>query len=334
MTTVGLVLFAAAPLATASAGLAFGQTAPVDPSTLTTITPRSTIFLTQIDDVKPGTGCNATTRGACLRVRFRVLQVLSDPAQQGLGSGPFDGLISGPARFTPPVGGAIAWSRQDVVSGQRYLVFSNGTGLPAMFESPTSMRKVTDDEDSVGDVELILATSGKSLRERASMVAEGIRHTRVPRTYSLAEYAEMLIAFGSEFDTEQLAQSITEMPPGTFSYGARQTLLSGLHRYLTVNKNPNDTALRVFVSAVSRFFVEVPDSPDASEPDERMPILQQYVPWIAGSVKARIALRSELSLKTAEQLIAKLDALGKGQRFPADQLERARQLVVETLAPR
>ncbi|MGA9626900.1 MAG: hypothetical protein WBL65_19945 [Bryobacteraceae bacterium] len=291
---------------------------------------RQTILLAEFDNVQRGDGSAGRIQRPVLytiKVRGRVTRILNDAGHQGLREGEFQ------MEFTESSGGmhkGVSWTDFDIQAGQQYLIFSDPKPrLAAMVELPSGAYPVTDKEDAVADVDLILHSASLTLREQASTVSAAIAGAAKARSLFLARYGAALLAAGSDSDTAALAHSIENSRESAFSNMGRDTLLYGLWSHLRELDKPPDNLCHVFVTMTARYLVGATGHPDPGPfniPDIRDPIRQNYVPWILGSERAKAVLRAAPAPALAEQVRKKALQAAADDWYSPTYLARLRQL--------
>ena len=300
-----------------------------------------TIFLTEIEQATPGEGCGQKTiyyytspAGSCrIKIRARVLRVLNDPGRSGLAPGEFESEVLPRARWSEPALGKYIWTGVGVGPGDRFVIFSHaaGLGFATMFEAPSGLYLLTGEDEVVADLELILSSSSLSPRQQASLAAEAVTSATKPRSPFLAQYALALICQASHPETADLARAIEDTKPSAFSDSAKRGLLWGLSNWVKTSREPRDAVLRLFATMAARYLVAAPDQPGPGEIDIRDSIVEDYVPLIIASERARAAFRAALTPDLASGLLAKIAALAGDTRFRPNEISRLRDLVVDSL---
>ena len=187
----------------------------------------TTVLLAEIDNVRTDGSAGPVQPPKTKIVRGRVTRVLNDAGRQGLREGEFQ------MEFSGRPGGlrhGFSWVDVDIQAGQQYLIFSDPKpSLAAMVELSSGYRSgaylVTDKEDAVADVDLILHSAPLTLWEQASMVSVAIAGAVKPRSAFLTPYGAAILAAGSDSDTAALAQSIEHSRASAFSDMAKRGLL-------------------------------------------------------------------------------------------------------------
>jgi hypothetical protein len=289
-----------------------------------------TILLVEIDNAQRSAGSAGRPQPVeyKTKVRGRVTRILNDAGHQGLRLGEFEAEI---AQYTRSSGGGYPWIGLDIDAGQQYVIFSDPKPtLAAMVELPSGYRSgaypVTDKEDVVADVDLILQCAPLTLREQASMVAAAIAGAAKPRSAFLARYGAALLAAGSDSDAAALVQSIENGRDSAFSDMAKGELLFEVWSHLRQVDKPPEDLFHVFVTMTARYLVGAPDHPDPGQPDIRAGMLRNYVPWILGSERAKTMLRTALAPALAEQFRKRALQVAADDWFPAEDRARLRQL--------
>jgi len=220
------------------------------------------------------------------------------------------------------------WAGWNVEAGQQYLIFSDLTsGLPAMIKSPTGSLMVTDDEDAVADVDLILNSGALSLREQASAASAVIRSPGKPRSLFMSQYAAAILAAGSDADTAQLADSIENSRESVFSDMAKGSLLSSLWDRLRQQDERGENLLRVFVTMTARYLIGPVKTLDQSQVKIKPVILRNYLPWILSSERAMVTLRTRLEPGLAGRIREEAHRMAADDQLPAEYRTRFRQLL-------
>lgn len=291
---------------------------------------RKTVLLAEIDSAQRSDGSAGRFQRPIFyrkRVRGRVTRILNDAGHQDLREGEFQ------MEFTermPGMHSGFSWEILDIDAGQQYLIFSDPKpSLAAMVEFPSGAYPVTDKEDVIADVDLVLHSAPLTLREQASMVSAAIIGAAKPRSAFLARYGAALLAAGTDSDTVALAQSIENSRASAFSDMAKWSLLGGLWSHLRELDKPPDNLSHVFVAMTARYLVGASDHPDPGPfniGDIRDPIRQDYVPWILNSERVKAALRAAPAPALAEQVRKKALQSAADDWYSPTYLARMRQL--------
>jgi hypothetical protein len=268
-----------------------------------------TIFVSEIQNVKNSEGCfrrdflpNAECRA---KVHVQVIQILQDGGHQDLRPGEFDADVVSAVAIRSSAIGRNAWIAAEIRAGRRYLIFSDQRiPISAMFEAPSGLWPVTDKDDVVNDVQLILDSASLALGQQAAAVARALESSDKPRSGFLAEYVADLLAQGPDSDVAPLVHMIEQAKASTFSNAFEHTLLNMLWNGARTG-NPSESALHIFVMTMARCLIQGPDRPGPGEIDIRANILRQYVPWILGSQRAKGAFQAALTPVLAEALMRK-----------------------------
>ncbi len=167
------------------------------------------IFLTEIQSAQPGDGCkqfHIRKVGQCkTTVRARILRVFKGGYDHDKIPAEFEVEI----QQTIIISAISPWSDNNIQAGQRYLILSRANQIgPSAFASTFAPVLVTDQEDPIGDLELILNTETLTLHQQASAVAEAITASGTPHSYFLGNYAAGLLAAGLESDTMGLVRAM------------------------------------------------------------------------------------------------------------------------------
>jgi hypothetical protein len=322
-----------APVAILMAGLVAvdaRMSAASDPKAVVAAYARYTILLIEVDSAeRSGSGGDHFPGAAyALNARGRVIRVLNDAGHEGLAPGDF--ALDIPQYTRGPLG-MSGWQGTYVEAGQRYLILSDPKHeWRAMVQEPFRAILITDKEDVVADMELVLACAGQPTPEQALSVSAAIRGAVKPRSWLVASYASALLAAGPASDTAVLSQAIESSAGTAFSDLAKSGLLGSLLERLKGIEKPPDSLVHLFVTMVARYLADAPDHPDPSEPDIRVSILGNHIPWILGSDRAKAVLETELPAALAVRFRKRaLELTGNGV-FPVEdreELKRAAELV-------
>jgi hypothetical protein len=313
------MLFAVSAVGVATAGEARVRTVASE---------SATIFLTEIQNVQPGEGCeyfHLHKYGRCkTKVRARLLRVFK---------GEYD-REKVPAEFEVEIQQTIItsaispWSDSNIQAGQRYLILTAARQvLPSVFASTVGPLLVTDQEDMVGDLELILNTESLTQHQQASAVAAAISASGTPHSYFLAHYAAGLLAAGSDADTLALARAVEESTDHAFSHDAKVALLGMLWDQSKSATKAPENLLKTYFFMTTRYFLLPPDAPNPGRPSLREEILSRAIPWLVGSEQAKALIRTALPPALRQQLRTQAVALAADER----QRPERRQLMKELL---
>lgn len=314
---------------TALLATTFAALAAEDPRSFVRVMQRSpVIFLAEIDHTQPGEACSSSPRPQRCQMKAvgRVTRVFQNGGHADLVPVGFEVEI--PRYYWGDIPMEAPWSSQvHVEAGQQYLIFSRVTSsLAAAFEFPSTSWLITDREDAIGDLELILRSESTTLPEQVSSVSALISAGAKPRSFILAQYAAGLLLVGSNSETAVLAQTIENGETTAFSDIARGSLIGALFDRLRESGKTPDNALQVFVTMTARYIVDAPDQVEAGTPDIRVPILAGIVPWILGSEPALAAFHKAMTPSLAEQFRKKALQLRDDNRFRAQDRARLQKL--------
>jgi len=287
------------------------------------------IFLTEVLSAQPGEGCayfHLHRVGRCrTKVRARILRVFK---------GEYDGDAL-PAEFEVEIQQNILlssiapWTDIRIQAGQRYLILSTAGQIgPSAFASNLGPVVVTDREDTIGDLELILNSERLTLHQQASAVAAAIAAAGTPHSYFLANYAAGLLAAGSDSDTAGLARAFDVSNDQSFSDFARVMLLGDLWSQCKSAAQAPDNLLRTYMIMTARYFLLPSAEPTLELPSLREECLRTHIPWLLGSERSKSLMRTELPPTLGRRLRQQILALAVDQRQRPDR----RQLMQELLA--
>ena len=259
-----------------------------------------TIFLAEIEQMNIGPGADPALPG----VQAKVTRVLRDDLQEGLH----------PAGFDAP----HIFGFENVVVGRSYLFFSHRKeGLADTLESPYGMYPITEADDPVGDIDLILGLASLPTSQRAHEVAVSLGSPGKPHTAILARYAVVLLAAGPDSDTEELAQALDSMGGQSFSEDAKISLLVEGELQVGMQRHPPRNLAASYVNLCVRFFLAQPESPDGRPSGWQGNFLTTYLPPIRRMDGELVNFRSVISPAVAAQLRKKLaDIAGDGRLQP------------------
>jgi hypothetical protein len=198
--------------------------------------------------------------------------------------------------------------------------------LTRMFESPSAITPVTGEDDTVQDLELILAMDGYTTALQAQTVARALKTTDKPHSSFLSKLVAALLLDGSDADTLALAHAVENADPGSFTTMAKHTLLAAMWNRVCTDA-PQKNGLDVFVHMCVRYLIESPDEPNPGEIDIRSPILRNYVPSILASDRVRRAFRASLNSDRTSELRVKATRMLSNPHFPADEGSKLRALL-------
>src|ERR1035438_9903427 len=176
-----------------------GVATAADTKVPTVASQNASIFLAEIQSAQPGEGCaqfHVTRVGYCkTKVRARILRVFKGEWDRAAVPAEFEVEI----QQIINISAGAPWLDHDIRAGQRYLILSRANQIgPSVFASTLAPVPVTDQDDPVGDLDLILNTEPLTLHQQASAVAAVITASGTPHSYFLGRYAADLLAAGSE----------------------------------------------------------------------------------------------------------------------------------------
>ena len=284
----------------------------------TVATQNATIFLAEILRAEPGDGCayfHRYRQGRCTTiVRANILRVFKAADEQEPASKEFETTI----QQMQVISGIGPWTDIDILPGQRYLILSRANGsFPTAFKSCLGPILITDDEDTISDLEVILASEALTISQQASSVASALTKATKPRSYFLADYSARLLAASRDFDGVPLREAIENSPDATFSPLARLSLLDRLWDEAKSDSDAPVELLHTYIVMVARYFnVEQPAS-ETYHRDLSSEILNRHIPFLLASRQTKrmlgdaipVALRRKIQNRAAD-LIARdrLDA--------------------------
>jgi hypothetical protein len=174
---------------------------------------------------------------------------------------------------------------------------------------------VTDREDTIGDLELILNSADLTLHQQASALAGVIAASGTPHSYFLGNYAAGLLAAGSEADTMGLARAVEDSTDRTFSDLAKLLLLSDLLGESKSATKPPENLLKTYVVMTARYFLLQPDAPNPDVPDLQQDIMLRHLPWLVRSERAKALMRTALPPSLSQRLQKKALDLAADERI-------------------
>jgi hypothetical protein len=238
----------------------------------------ATIFVADLETVRPVGGCGRLPGVFCAHeVTVRVTRILKGRDQVPR---EFEAVIPPWHRsLVPPQG----WDMILQLEAKRsYLILSREEGQPKLvFESPESVLMLSDGEDAVGDVALILDSRSSNLTDKVSGFAAILRQGK-SRSFFLAQYAVVLLKVGPEPERKQIVRSIEDAREAAFSDRAKWSLLFGLWE-LSNGHSPSssdDHIRHLLTTLTARYLIAMPDPLSGSEPDWRDMIARKFVPLI------------------------------------------------------
>jgi len=254
----------------------------------------------------------------------RVARILKDGYGQNLAPCEFDAEIQQENwSISPPT----AWTARPVRAGLSYLVFSDSKSpLVSQFESPFGVSLITDKDDAVADVDLVVRSQLLSLGEQISVVAEALTGPGKPRSEYLADYAAALLRAGNEADTASLAQTIENTPDLALSDLARGGFLFALWSQATSSDPCPNNLLHVFVTLTARYLLADRGPQDVLD-HIRRGILNNFAPWILSKQRPRQVFQTALTPALRQQFRKRTLELAAELRFPAAHQERLRRLL-------
>jgi hypothetical protein len=259
------------------------------------VTGDGTIFLAELTAAQHSQGCTEFWRlhmgTECnTKVRVRILRIYKQIRNADPAPIEFDTEIH-QRRIPPSPPGP--WQNQEtaIQAGQRYLLFDAiSKNFPVMFSGAYGPLLVSDREDAVGDVELLLNCESLTLGQQASAVATAIEDAAVPRTHLLAEYVPQLLAAGSDSETATLAEALEHRAADAFSPRGRAELLAALARLSHNGATGPDDLARAYVNVTVRYFFLKPNEVTPLEPDMHDTILRNVAAML-GHERAMTILR-------------------------------------------
>jgi hypothetical protein len=282
-----------------------------EPKFRTAVTGDGTIFLAEVTAAQHSQGCaefwRLHMRTECnTKVHVRVVRIYkrrkdADPAP--------------PLEFDTDIrqrregfGGPAPWQNQEtaIQAGQRYLLFDAiGKDFPVIFAGAYVPLLLSDQEDAVGDVELLLNCESLTLGQQASAVATAIEGATVPHTHLLAEYVPQLLAAGSDSETGTLAEALEHRAADAFSPRGRAELLAALARLSQSGATGPDNLVRAYVNVTVRYFFLKPNEVTPLEPDMHDVILR-HVAMILEHDRAMTILRRTVSPPLLQDFVKKV----------------------------
>jgi hypothetical protein len=286
------------------------------------------IFLTEIQSAQPGEGCNqfhTSKVGHCkTKVRARILRVFKGEYDRETVPDEFEVQI----QQTIIISAISPWSDNNIQAGQRYLILSRASQIgPSAFASTLAPVLVTDQEDTIGDLELILNSEPLTLHQQASAVAGAIAASGTPHSYFLGNYAAGLLAAGSEADTMDLARAMEDSTDSAFSAFAKFLLLSELWDHSRSAAKPPENLLKTYIVITAQYFLLPSEEPTLDLPSLREDILSHHIPWLLGSERAKALMRTALPPALSQRLRKQALDLAADER----QRQERRQLMKELL---
>ena len=300
-----------------------------DARSLTELTRFATIVLTEIGSAQPGEGCSGPLLSSfghvCkTKVHVRLVRIFKDSDHLGLAPSQFEAEI---LQHTGGYFETYRWTGQQLKIGQQYLITSDKNTLPDLFESPAGVVLVTQKEDTLGDVDLILRSASLPLREQASAVTMALTDPVKPHGSFLSNYVAAVLQAGSDAETVALAEAIESSTESAFSDMGKSSLLYQLWVQSSESAKPRDNLFRTFVTMTARYLLVEPEQRNVDLPDLRVAILHNYLPFILGSERARSALRTALLPTVRSQVRKRALELVEDNRLPADQRAGLRELL-------
>jgi hypothetical protein len=306
---------------TFAAGSGAGPSSPVNGMyAANPVMQHASILLVEIADAKASPWSQATPQMRTVTVRFRASRVLKDADGLGLAAGEFTADVPQSRWPAGRIGdNPYAWSYIDIEPGQRYLVFSDlkENDPSAMFTAPDLLEGVSGDADIVADVELILAAASGSTAQQARAVAAVLRRAGSPRSHLLAHYAASLLASGAEADTATLAEAVQATENLPFSKEGRRSFLFQLFQFARTVDDPQGGLVRAFVEELLRAFLVEARVADSGLTGTQINILQNYVPWLQSSERARSVLREQVPGPLKDRVRANLAGRAGSGQVPA-----------------
>lgn len=305
-----------------------GVAAALETKVPTVASQNASIFLTEIQRAQPGQGCaqfHVTRVGYCkTKVRARIIRVFKGEWDREAVPAEFEVDI----QQIINISAGAPWSDNNIQAGQRYLILSRAEQIgPSVFASALAPVPVTDQDDPVGDLELILNTEPLTLHQQASAVAGALGASGTPHSYFLGRYAAALLAAGSETDTMDLARALEESTDHAFSDFAKHVLLSELCDRSRSAAEPPKSLLNTYIVMTVRYFLLPPKESTLDLPSLRDGILSNHIPWLLNSERAKVLMRAALSPDLRQRLRKQVLSLAADER----QRPERRQLMKELL---
>jgi len=294
------------------------------------VTPEATryesIFLTEIIAAKSDQDCERTWDRCKTTLRVRVVQILADQKRQGLATGEFESEIL--QWRGAPGDNPYFWSGRRLRIGQRYLVFSHRIGnCSDMFRAPANVEPVSNEVDSLGDIELILSSVKLSFREQADTVTVAVNSGGVAHGPLLAGFIVQLLVNGNESNTALLAQAVVEGQIGALSSSAKEGMLFGLFNGLRADSAAPDRSFELFVRLTMRYFLDDAEPTIGKPTAVQRQVLNIYAGWIAGSARAANAMRTAVQPLLRRQFRQKLEDLSARGSLTPEEREQTRRLL-------
>jgi hypothetical protein len=238
-----------------------------------------------------------------LMAHVRVTRVLRD--YYGLGLKPCE--LDVPIRISEFGIRPYYWTTRDPQAGQTYILFSESKGdLRSIITEPKYAERLTEGVDAIGDVELALKEAGRPIAEQANAVAIALSDGRLHS--SLAGYAAVLLAAGSDADTVQLRRVLEGDGALALSDAAKGGLLSALRVMPGTMPEVSDNLIHVYVSLVIRYFILDTHEGRRGPIGVRSSTLQTLLPEIRASARDLAVLKS-LTLSPQDTAILRHEAL-------------------------
>lgn len=289
-----------------------------------------TVFLAEIEAAQPGGGCamlwHARPNSSCdTKVRARILHVYKSIGDSVNNSIEFDCEIH--QRFV--TSGTTPWQLQEkpIQAGQRYLIFSPALrDLPTIFATTPGPVLVSDDDDMIGDLELILNTEPLPTVQQASAVAAAITNSARRRSLLLSGYIGRLLAEGSDTETASLAHALESGSDQAFSLWGRWELLSTLASESKSGTEGPDNLVRAWIVMTARYFLLEPNEATFLIPDLHQVILG-YIPAILEHERPRSMMRKALTPSLREGFAGRVRETAADERVPLARREQLRRFL-------
>ena len=170
------------------------------------ITESAIIFVAEIVDVQPRACANDQCATA---VRVFAGEILKGPLG-GIGVREF---VASLQQTTPTFASRTTslWSNREIRRGQRYLVFGPQPDPRDAFVGPFDLGLITDSQDDVADVRLILTFDSMPAGYQARAMGSALRSSPVRHGRFLAAYAADLLCFGTLLDPDWRSRESSEI---------------------------------------------------------------------------------------------------------------------------
>ena len=256
---------------------------------------KQTILVIQID-----------TKSACpvpipcrAHVTGHIVKVVNDPGQQGRLTAGFDANIL----QQRPGMGDTGWSTTFTDVGEQYVVGSKpDRPLPETIEVPEWVARVKDQEELVGDLDLILGSAPLPLAARIATLSAALTSPGRRGGPVLAGYLVALLAESDDRDAEAVSEAVEDGGTDSLSTAGKNALLGSLWQEVRERRMPPVILLRLLVRVTMAYLVDAPASPRVDEPDLRLQIVRNQLPWILNSEEATAVLQNELASVSKDRL--------------------------------